>query len=1069
MDRTREQLEQDAERIFLDALERAPDARDSYVDAECENEAPLRARVNELLAHATAAPAGFLLNDMHSPTRGHGTRNRPADAAPHKIGPYTVVGLLGVGGMGAVYEAIETDTQRKVAIKLLQSAFATPTQLARFRREAGILAKLNHPAIAKLYGVGSAETLFGSHPYIAMEFIAGRNLRDWGREHERSIRHRVELMATICDAVQASHEQGIVHRDLKPANILVNESGDPRILDFGISRITTPGNATPTINTETGQFVGTPAYMSPEQISGDTNRIDARSDIFSLGVILYELLSGVLPFDVGGRSIEGAAQLIREEDPSHLSHFDSAFRGNLAAIVTKALEKDPSRRYPTAGEMARDLRRHLNSEAITARNPTAIRRFARFSRRHRKLVIGTTCVFAALIATSFIATRIAVRESRLRALAERKNHRANLLSAQLALQSDNFVEARRIVENLADAGAGTWEYKHLRDCLKSHAIVFAGHTAAITSVDVSSDGKRILSASEDGTIRIWDTTNGSHRVMRGHSRPVREALFLKQEAQVASLSDDGTIRLWDAASLREVGRIKGNDWSPIRMDISPNEKRIAATCSDQRIRIWELDTGRLVLTSAPHAIPISVLRYLDDARIVVGEHRGLSCWSAKSGAWLSFSDGGFDFHPSSIFVGKDGTQLLTSCADSTITVWDVDALQPRRKLIGQLGGVNGAKIDASGARIVSAGADNTVRVWNAQNGQQVAKFVGHTDAVHAVATIPDTPLLVSGSADFTIRLWNLLEAGRSGGCRVLTGHQRYVYDVAFQPGSDVLASAAWDGTVRFWDTKTGSNKQTLDADPERVECLAFSPDGCLMATGTSGNTVKLWDVKSLTLVRTFTLSRNSIRTLAIGPQGRYLAATRGSPYNANSTWNSVTWRISDGVVMSRLAANAPLIATSSPRGLRLVKAIPGEAVMIDPLTAAPLFAFSGHDDLITNVTFSNDGTRFLTASDDSNAAVWDAESGVQLAVLRGHSNKVYDAVFSPDGQRIATGSNDNTIRLWDANDFEELLVLPGHTKYVYSLAFNSRGDMLASGSGDHTVRIWTATTESHDGLPARIP
>ncbi|MCA9257286.1 MAG: protein kinase, partial [Phycisphaerales bacterium] len=582
------------------------------------------------------------------------------------------------------------------------------------------------------------------------------------------------------------------------------------------------------------------AYMSPEQLSGDGHVTDARSDIFSLGVVLYEMLSGALPFDVRGRSSQSAARLIREAQPTHLARFDNGIPGTLSAIVAKAMEKSPDRRYSTASAMASDLRRFLHAEPTIARTPGLWRQMTSFSRRYRKLVVGASIVFLALIAATLTISSIAVRESRLRKTAERRSYRATLLAAQLAFQSDNMVEAGRLVSGLAPLAADTWEYRYLRQRLDAKTIVLAGHTAPVTSLDVSPDGEFIVSGSMDNTLRIWRIDDRTSRVIHGHQGAVRQVRYLDRSAKIASLSDDGTIQIWDADSLRPLIAIEGAGLSPIRMDISPDERRIAATYTDQRIRIWDLGSGRIVVTSAPHEIPISTICYLDDARLLIGEHRGLSCWSAVTGEWLSFADGGFDFHPSSIRVSADGQRFVTSCMDSTMTLWDAKRIQPIRRLKGPLGGVNNVAIDAAGTVITSAGGDNSVRIWNAEDSAEISRFVGHTGAVNAIAFVPGASLLVSGAADHTIRIWRLDEANRSEGSRVLTGHRSYVYDIAFRPNHETLASAAWDGEVRFWNTSTWESER-LVVDPARVECLAFSPTGDLLATGTSGTKVKLWD------------------------------------------------------------------------------------------------------------------------------------------------------------------------------------------------------------------------------------
>lgn len=329
---------------------------------------------------------------------------RPLPAA---IGRYRILRLLGEGGMGAVYEAEQDKPRRTVALKVIRAAWADPDLLRRFEQESQALARLQHPGIAQIYESGTADGGFGVQPYFAMEIIHGRPLGQFAAEQKLDTRRRLELMIRVCQAVEHAHQRGIIHRDLKPGNILVDESGQPKILDFGLARVT-DSDAEATRQTDMGQVLGTLAYMSPEQTTGDPLGVDTRSDIYSLGVILYELLAGRAPYTVG-RQIHEALRTIQEVDPTPLSGVNRAYRGDIETIVGKALDKHKERRYASAAELAADIRRYLDDEPIVARPPSTAYQVSKFARRHLALVGGVLAVFLALTLGVVVSTWQAVR------------------------------------------------------------------------------------------------------------------------------------------------------------------------------------------------------------------------------------------------------------------------------------------------------------------------------------------------------------------------------------------------------------------------------------------------------------------------------------------------------------------------------------------------------------------------------------------------------------------------------------------------------------------------------------
>jgi len=336
---------------------------------------------------------------------------------PTRIGRYRIIRLLGEGGMGAVYEAEQDQPRRSIALKVIRSVWASPQMLRRFEQESQMLGRLHHPGIAQIYEAGTAETSFGSEPYFAMEIIHGKPLIEYANEKKLNTRQRLALIIEICDAVQHAHQRGIIHRDLKPGNILVDEDGQPKILDFGLARVMDSDTEQMTRQTDIGQLLGTLPYMSPEQVEADPMAIDTRSDVYALGVILYELLTDKLPYTLS-QHLHEAVQTIRQVDPAPLSAVSRVYRGDIETIVGKALEKDKSRRYGSAAELADDIRRYLEDRPITARPPSTSYQLKKFARRHKILVIGIPALFLVLVAGVIASTWEAVRARRAEARAQ---------------------------------------------------------------------------------------------------------------------------------------------------------------------------------------------------------------------------------------------------------------------------------------------------------------------------------------------------------------------------------------------------------------------------------------------------------------------------------------------------------------------------------------------------------------------------------------------------------------------------------------------------------------------------
>jgi tetratricopeptide (TPR) repeat protein len=440
-------------RLYHLALELEASARPRFLERVCKGDQSLEQGVLSLLEYAE--DTGSFLEEpavevaakelAMSAAAGWGvsTAARPLPAA---IGRYRIIGLLGEGGMGTVYEAEQEQPRRLVALKIIKPGFAAGQRLRRFEQEAQALGRLQHPGIAQIYEASTADSGFGPQPYFAMELIRGRSLLEHAKASSLNIGQRLALMVKICEAVNHAHLRGLIHRDLKPGNILVDETGQPKVLDFGVARVT--GSDQPaTRQTDLGQLVGTLAYMSPEQVLADPLELDTRSDVYSLGVILYELLAGRLPYEVNHRPLHVAVQTIQQDDPTSLSSIHRQYRGDVETIVGKALEKDKTRRYASAAELGADIRRYLEDEPIAARPPSASYQLQKFARRHKALVAGVAAVFMALAGGVAVSTREAIRANRAGLAALTERDRASAAQRAATGERDRALRAEQTAES----------------------------------------------------------------------------------------------------------------------------------------------------------------------------------------------------------------------------------------------------------------------------------------------------------------------------------------------------------------------------------------------------------------------------------------------------------------------------------------------------------------------------------------------------------------------------------------------------------------------------------------------
>jgi WD40 repeat protein len=961
--------------------------------------------------------------------------------------------------MGTVYEAEQDDPRRTVALKVMRPGLDSPELRKRFAQEARILGRLHHVGIAQVYDAGAGED---GQLYFAMEFIRGLPLDEHARRHAPDARARLDLVAQVGDAVQHAHERGVVHRDLKPANILVDEAGQPKVLDFGVAHANGAGLLGSTAHTRTGQLIGTLGYMSPEQVAGDPQAIDARSDVYALGVILYELLADRLPYRLDGLPIPEVVRVIREVEPSRLGSVNRQCRGEVETIVAKALEKDRARRYQTAGELAEDLRHHLAHQPIRARPASALYRARRFVSRHKGLVAGAAAVFAAMLAATVISL-LAAREARRSAdLARSQAYQARLAAAIAALASNDVADAARQLDQAPEELRG-WEWRHLHSRLDDSAAVLRLHPGTPALLLPGPKGLRVGTFTESGLRFTDESGNESPEqpfppfIQRLSVVPAADGWLL------AARGNEGPPNL----TLRdETGRVAHEIRPPggriLHLALSLDRTRLAVVLADEKDRLslviydpssgkersrWPIDLHPII-----YAMAVSP----EGTRVACGgDDRVVPVWDTRTGEKIAECRG----HKTkvlSITFREDGLRLLTASHDGTVRQWDArtgrEVEPPYDRHTAE---VFAAVYSPDGRRVASAGADRTVRLWHAAGRQDQAVLGGHTGAVAALAFSRDGRRLVSASydqlnspGDGTTRFW---EAAPEATLPVLAGHTKYVYPVAYSPDGRWIASGGWDkkDQVRLWDAATGEECAALP-HPGIVTALAFTPDGTrLVCGGDLGGRLFVWDVATGQLLRRVP-SGTRVRSLAVSPDGTRVAVGTQNP---DAEW---TMRVSDLAAGEEVAAGhgAPFAYSPDGRWLAARDADGKTVVLWDARTFRPAAHISGHTGDVNAIAFDRGGGRFVSASSDHTVRLWETGTGRCLRVFKGHTDEVFATLFHPDGTRIASAGRDRAVWLWDPASDREVARLPGHTSYIRSLAFSPDGATLASGSGDCTVRLW---------------
>jgi len=1087
----------DIETIYNTARQKLSGAeRSAYLDKACGNDAALRARVEALLK--ADDQAGSFLEapaldvtvtfDKSPLTEGPGT----------VIGPYKLLEKIGEGGMACVYMAEqERPLRRRVALKIIKLGMDTKQVIARFEVERQALAVMDHPNIAKVFDAGATET---GRPYFVMELVKGVSITEYCDKNKLSTPERLGLFIQVCNAVQHAHQKGIIHRDIKPSNVMVTlHDGKPvpKVIDFGIAKATIQRLTEKTLFTKYAQMIGTPEYMSPEQAEMSGLDIDTRADIYSLGVLLYELLTGTTPFaaeDLRSKGYGEMQRIIRETEPlkpsTKLSTMGDALtgvaehrktnpdllaklvRGDLDWIVMKTLEKDRTRRYETVSSLAADVKRHLNEEPVEAGPPSATYRIGKLIRKHRRtvaavLVIAATLIIGLIGSTTlyFIADHARNREAVARTTAEQakkaeqeqrklaetkaEDLRRSLYvnSIQLAdakYREGNIRRVRELLESCPNDLRG-WEWDRL-NYIRDESIMTLSGTSdqsirpvwgkddCIHAAMLDPDGKRIVSGHLDGIIRVWDSVTGKKlKEFRAHDGELWSLAVSSNAQRVVSSGSDQTIKVWDAETLEVIRTVRAEK-NVGSVAVSPDGKHIASSPGGEGVlRIWDTQTGSELMT--------------------LGDRKG-------DAECITFS--------------LDGKRIISGDDAGDVKIWDVTTGKMLTAIHVDSDFVSCIAVNSNGSQIASAGvADKGIKVWDAQTGVQVASFRGHQpNVVGSLAFSPDGNYIVSGDNIDLVKTW---ETATGRELTTFRGHEAGISSLAFTRDGKRIVSGSWDGTVKLWDVSEEREPIRLPVSqgaPNSIRAaytVAFSPDGKRMASNTEGM-VKVWDVNScvelMTLHRPVAVRQQELKSpqrmsIAFSTDGRLIGASmRGGTIKV---WDME--RIAEVVTLK--AGQRVWDLAFSPDSKRLVAAsmIPGDSYQ--PKGVVRIWDLSKGEEIMglplgdlvpLSVAFSADGKYVVSGFGDGAIKVWDASTGAEAMGMMGRHGGVLGVAFSPNGKLIASASHHGIPNIWDAATGVELTTLGGHNDAVVSIAFSPDGRRVLTASVDRTAKVWDVAT-----------
>lgn len=1011
-------------------------------------------------------------NPQLAPLENHHPRAAAGPAVPaardcrpqatQAFGDYDLLEEIARGGMGIVYRAWQRSLNRTVAIKtLLLGPEAKPESIKRFQAEASLAASLQHPHIVGIHEVGVQE---GRH-YFVMDYLEGKTLAELVDRQPLPARRAASYLRSVAEAIQYAHERGILHRDLKPSNVLVDTHDHLRVTDFGLAR-RFEGESQVTLS---GQLVGSPGYLPPEQAETHRGKVSRRSDVYGLGAILYHLLTGRPPFQA--ETITEALRQVLNVEPVPPRLLNPSVPRDLETICLKCLEKAPARRYGTAQMVADELDRFLSDRPILARPITGLGKAWRWCQRNPALA---SLIAALAFALCGGAAGVFAQLSRARAAefaARRNAYVADMNLARQAVEESNLGRARALLERYRPSSGGKsadtpgsavdprgWVWRWLWQCTRTQErAVFSGDFNSVHSVAVSGDARWLAAMGSRDALRVWDLASQSCVAAQPTSCFYRNPIVCAPSGKslFAGSFDSTSVQIWNLPNLEFVTELPHEN--PVHWITVSSDGQFLAAADAEQVKIWDIPA----LNQRASISPDRNLRY---GRVALS-HKGRQ---------VAFSD----------YEGR-------------IEVWDWVANTRQISLPGHgrapvwQAAIQDLAFTPDGAGLLSAGSDRTLRLWQLRSGRELRRLSGHTEVVTALAFSPDGAALATASCDQTVRLWDVATWQPQ---TVLRGHLDEVWDVTFLPDGSTLASAGKDGTVRLWDAHPNAERQFMWQVAKDIQaikiaadagqfalvqtsgamrlidsttwqdkllrnvqiplseqfCIALNPKATCLVAATESGPLRTWSLPDGTEGEPFLGHTGRVQVLSFSPDGRWLASagTDGSL----RIWQTETRRQlarfpheHEAVSSLALSANAQLLGVTfnddelevweSTTGRRSVRFCPHKSTHFVSLLRRP--------------------NRFVTGSGDGTTKVWDMRTLDCQSLMRSSLRGVTSLAVTPDDRTLATGTGEGMIRIWDLQLEQELAVLKGHREAVEQVAFSSDTRFLFSVSRD-SVRVWYA-------------
>lgn len=1028
----------------------------------------------------------------------------PARSGSQRVGAFRLVRLLGRGGQGEVWLAEDERIPRQVALKLLATPVTISAErLLRFRREAELAARLEHPSICTVYESGSA----GGWVYLAMRYVAGQTLAQWIEARRGGTATRLDVVACAEQCARALHEAhraGVLHRDVKPGNVMIEADGRPVLLDFGLAEDLREG--APELTRE-GQVLGTPAYLPPERLTSAFGIPDPRSDVWSLAATFYEALTLQRPFDAPTR--DGLYQAILNHEPRPVTRWLPGAPRDLARVFEVALTKAMDRRYATALDFAEDLRAVRLSEPIRARPTPQVVKAWKWVRRHRVLAAAASLATLAVL-VSLLVTWLSLRETAdaLRVARER----LRLTEAQLLAETDPGAALRSWLAIADEVPRGMVNDAILRLLERTREQApLLGHAGGVHDVAFAADGQTIATVCADGKVRLFSAKSATLLVeLPWNGKPTALA-FTADGGRLLVGDERGGVTPFEVATkpLREPAQhrlrrqvVGSTAVSAIARAESGGE--LAVACAGGRVAVLDAAAERVLLTSADLFEPIVrvLFNHAGDrlfALCATGRVHVLARADLGSVAMLN--------HAGSVvndaILARDDQHLLTACADSLVWIWDLATGEVVRKLAGHEASVAAIALHPNGSGFATGSADRTVVLWSYPACEEITRLKVHARPLTRLAYAPDGGRLVSAAEDGGVRLWRTERAPRLA---TLVHDADEVSEASFSPDGKFVLTLARGLPPRVFDAERGELVQVLPELRARATAAGFSPDGNSIVVayadarlrtftwpgGSELLTMRLPDVAAEAGELALTFSNDGARVLVTSSSGAaavfavatglLLGTPRGlagfhpgsdaarSAFRPDGTALATVlpdargtrlcvWSADGGESLAIGEGHTEAIEALawSPDGTRLATASADATVRIVAVqgrTLRPVVVLRGHNGCVQDVRFSRDGQQVLTAGMDCTARLWDARSGVLLRTFAGHDGMLYGATFSPDDRRILTSSWDHTAAIWEVATGERLVRFASHDKAVLGASWRRDGDFVVSHGKDGTARIW---------------